>query len=799
MTRALKRKRPEPLSTAMNRSHHPHLSLALLLAGSATFLGGQTAEDEPIEMERFEVSDVPIEENIMPTSRPFESVFGVGDSVLHTPRSVTIISREQLTAIAITDVRDFAKLTSSSFTRSNFGAPANPDIRGQYADVFLNGMRSSLTSNGNGMPVDFNWVESVNIVKGPATAVQGASAYVGGFVDYISKRPYFEKAKGELWTTIGTDNIFRAGVDYGAPLSDALAFRFSYAGEDSEGWYDDEYRKSHSLYGALTYRPSERYELFLNGQAFYAEYTENFGINRPTNNLIRHGLYRTGINQNQGPGIPFSDPQNSMYVTSGFPSNIMLWGPEVKLDRSKRLLRPGDNSIGRTVKVQAVQTFKGNPDLTIVNNNLFTYLRRETYSSYYYSEIVDPTLTFESRLEFIKRWGEDNTVNAGLAARYMSNQAYNDYYFEPAAVWDLTRDPNFINVQNSVNFPGYGQGAFGFDGGPVPGWPGRVASAQLENGDTNESHAWSGSPFVQSFFKLSDTTTLVAGGRLDFLDVTTEDPFTADSKRSISVTLPNVNASVMFEPIEGTTFYLTGNYSENTSGATGNGGGYAGLTRDGSGNIVLRKSDFTQPSELYEAGVKRSMLDNTLFLGASVYHQTRQNKPIASPVATYTYNGVELEANYQPNKHFFGTISMGYIDAWVPAQFLGFEALNVSPPAAPEVQRNARTSGKVKIQGLPSFQLNTLMSYKWDNGWGLTLNGTFHNKLNNNWAGTLVIPSQFEIDSSIFYGTDTWEARLAILNLTDEENWSPPNGTYGNESIVAEAGIRAELTFKYRF
>lgn len=745
-------------------------------------------------MDRFEVSDVPIEENIMPTSRPFNSVFGVGDSILSTPRSVTIISREQLTAIAIQDVRDFSKLTSSSFTRSNFGAPANPDIRGQYADVFYNGMRGGTTSNGNGMPVDFNWVESVNIVKGPATAVQGTSAYVGGFIDYITKRPYFDEFKGETWITVGTDSIFRGGFDVGGPVSDKLAYRVSYAGEDSEGWYDDEFRKSHSLYAAFTYRPSDDYELFVNAQAFYAEYTENFGVNRPTQNLIDHGLYLTGVNNNQGPGIPDSDPQNSVYVTSGFPANVMVWGPEVKLDRSNRLLTPGDNSIGRNFKVQAIQTFKGNPDLTIVNNNLFTYTRRETESSYYYTEIVDPTVTFESRLEFIKVLGA-HKVNAGVAARYMSNKAYNDFYFEPAAVWDLTRDHSFINAKNSVNFPGYGGGAFGFDGGPVPGYPGRVATAQLENGDTNESHAFSGSPFVQGFFKVSDQFSVVAGGRYDFLRVTTLDPYTADSERSISVALPNANLSLVFEPVPDLSIYATGNYSENTSGANGNGGGFAGLGRDGNGDIVLNESDFTQPSELIEVGVKRALMDGTLFLGAAYYHQTRQNKPLNSPVATYTYDGVEFEVNYQPNKHFFGIFSMGFIDATAPS--VGFEAINVTPVASPEVQSAA--GGKTKVQGLPEFQMNGMLSYKFDNGFGVTLNGTYHDEVNNNWAGTIVIPSQYEIDGSIYYTTETWEARLAVLNLTDEENWSPPNGTYGNESIVAEQGIRAELTLRYRF
>lgn len=776
----------------MNPHKIKYLPLAALVACMTPFSQAQDVEGETIEMEEFQVNDVPIEENIIPTSRPFNSVFGVGENLKDTPRSVTIISREQLSAIGIQDVRDFAKLTSSSFTRSNFGAPANPDIRGQYADVFYNGMRGGLTSNGNGMPVDFNWVESVNIVKGPATAVQGTSAYVGGFIDYVTKRPYFDEKKGEAWITVGTDDILRFGVDTGGPLSDKLAYRISYAGEDSKGWYDHEYRVSHSLYGAVTYRPSEDYELFVNAQGFYAEYTENFGINRPTNNLIRHGLYRTGVNQNN-PAQPLSDPQNSVWVTSGFPPNVMDWGPEVKIDRSRRLLKPGDNSIGRNFKVQAIQTFKGNPDMTVVNNTLFTYTRRDTDSSYSYSEIIDPTITIENRLEFINRIGE-HTVNAGLAARYISNKAYNNYFFEPAAVWDITRDVNFIDASNSVNWPGFGGGAFGFDGGPVPGWPDRRASSQLINGDTNESYAFSVSPFVQGLFEVNERLNIVAGARIDALEVTTEDPYTADSQRSIQVLLPNGNLSVVFEATPELTVYATGNYSENTSGANGNGGGFAGLT-DVGGNITLLESDFTQPSELFEVGAKQALMDGKLFIGGAYYVQTRSNKPINSPVQTFNYEGLELELNYQPNRNFYTTFSMGYIDATTPG--VGFEAINITPVAAPEVQ--AAGPGETRIQGLPEFQMNGLVSYKFDNGFGVTLNATYHTEVNNNWAGTLVIPSQYEIDGSVYYGTDSWEARLAVMNLTDEENWSPPNGTYGNESIVAEQGIRAELTLKYRF
>ena len=183
--------------------------------------------EEPVRMEKFEVNEVPIEQQILPTSRPFNSVFGTDDNIVDVPRNVTIISRQQLSDISIASVLDFSKLTSSSYTTTNFGAPSNPSIRGQTADLFINGVRGRITSNGNGLPLDFNSVESVNIVKGPATAVQGSSMYVGGFVDLITKRPYFDGAKGSVSVTVGSYAQKEWTVDVGGPLSKELAYRFS--------------------------------------------------------------------------------------------------------------------------------------------------------------------------------------------------------------------------------------------------------------------------------------------------------------------------------------------------------------------------------------------------------------------------------------------------------------------------------------------------------------------------------------------------------------------------------------------
>lgn len=771
----------------------PHLTLRLLAlmaaTGSGQYLAAQTAPaapaapaEEVVTLEKLDVSDVPIEQNIIPSSRPFSSVYGTDANIVDIPRNVTIISREQLSAINIRDVRDFAKLTSSSYTRTNFGAPGNPDIRGQYADVFQNGMRERTTSNGNGLPIDFNSVESVNIVKGPATAVQGASSYVGGYVDLVTKRPYFDEARGSVFATVGTYNKFAWGLDYGAPINKNLAYRISYSGEHSEnGYYDDDYKRTESIYGAVTWKPSDNYELFVNAQASYMEYVENFGVNRPTQDFIDNGIYITGTNINGGSAASPADPQNAANVDGG--GNIIAFGPEVKLSRHSRLLKPGDNSLGKNIKLQAIQTVTLDSDTKLVNNNLFTYTNRETYSSYYYQEVVKPAISFETRWEYQKKI-DSLSYNAGVAGRYTQVEAYNDYFFEPAGVWDLTKDHRFIDVNLSNNFgpvPGFRI--------PVPGFTNRYATPGLINGDTNDSFSYSASPFLQGDYKLTEALTVIVGGRYEFLTVNSKDPLLpAVPETEESVALPNVNGSLVYKVTPKGSVYFTYNYSENTGGAIANGGGFSpGFSEEA----------LTQPSSLYEVGTKWAIMDNKLFMGFALYDQTRIVKPQNSPTQPYNYRGAEIELNYQPNKNFYATASYGVIDA--EAAFAGFEVLNTNIDTLyPEIKK-ANFVASPRVQGLPKHQFNALASYTFDSGFGASINGTLHSEINNNWAGTLVIPWQYELDASVFYKTKGWEYRISVSNVTDERNLAPPNSVYGNESILVLPGTQAQATVTYKF
>jgi len=779
------------LAVLLSASLSGHLAAQSTESPPAKLTEPKTSE-EVVKLENYEVDAVPIEKQILPTSRPFNSVFGTDDNIVDVPRNVTIISRQQLSDINISSVLDFTKLTSSSYTTTNFGAPSNPSIRGQTADLFINGVRGRTTSNGNGLPLDFNSVESVNIVKGPATAVQGTSMYVGGFVDLVTKRPYFDGFKGNVSATVGSYGQKEWTVDVGGPLSKELAYRFSYSGTDSGGYWHDYYNKNNSFYGALTFRPTDKYELFLNASASWYRYTENWGMNRPTQDLIDNGNYITGINDNNAPGAP-SDPQNSVNVNGG-PNSLAL-GPTVQIDRHNRLLKPGDHSTGREFNAQAIQTFLAGDGFKVVNNSFFSYTARNTLSSYYYSEIIDPSWFLENRTEFIVT-KPFVSFNAGLDLKYQRTKAYDDYFFEPANVWDLTKDLNYVNVYNATAF--YGR----FVGQPVPGWPNRYATQGTINGDTNDSHGTTVGPFFQATWKLSEKFNFVTGVRYDHLSADVKDPVGPFySHASISVWDPNYNTSLIFKMTPTASAYVTYNYSKNISGAVGNGGGITGWNSAGD---ALDKGNFMQPAELFEVGTKFNLNSNKVFLNFAYFDQTRTSKPASSTaLQKFKANGFETELNYQPNKHLYGTVSFSYIHATTSntagASFIDYPFSGPSELVGNEAQLPSGVT-QWRTSGLPEFSTNALVSYSMDNGWGFSTNALVTGPINNNNAGTLVIPTQFEIDASVWYHFGKqWEYRVSVGNVTNEKNWAPPNPVYGNGSILALAGTTVSFNVKYNF
>ncbi|MEM7673535.1 MAG: TonB-dependent receptor [Verrucomicrobiota bacterium] len=781
-----------------------------------------TAQEEILELEVMEGSGVAIEESVLPTTRPFNSVYGTDRSILETPRNVTIISREQLDAINIKDVRDFTKLTSSSYTKTNFGAPSTPNLRGDESDLYVNGMRRGLSTNGNGLPINFNSVESVNIVKGPAGAVYGTTNYIGGYADLITKRPYFDGPAGSVSFTAARYDQYTWNLDYGAPINEKAAYRFSYEGKEQDGFHELWKNNSHAIYGALSLRPSENYSIDIMGEFFVADYTENWGINRVSQDLIDNGRYvinsqtdaeyaayvanlGNGVTVFDG-GVPGQDLA-SIFGGAGFATIVPTDGTTVPVDRSWKLAAPGDDSFGKLFWLQALQKYDGDT-FEIVNNTLFQYRDRDTFSSYHYSELMRDNYTLQNRTEirFESPISDMFTINwnTGLRFHYQDVWSVNHFFNEPANFWDLTRDPETRRVPDQ-----------GFAGFPtIPDQEARgILSAWYYGGTGADTQTYMVGPFAQADIKIGEKFSILAGYTSDYIETEESDPVSGTLNGEADGWLDNYNVSLVYSITDTISAYFTYNLNEVIESGTG-------------GRIDAQDFDNAPESELFEFGAKFSLLEETLFVSASYFDY---NNIVINPddsIDERTFKGFEIEANYQPNPNLWLTVGYSYIDSERTAGF--FASPYTIDRAATETGGfyvsptfEAPPAGVfVENPGVPEHTVNALVSYKFDSGLGFRLGFQGWGEMNSGYGGypisvfnagdffagdfeieanTARLPFQYEFDATVFYEYGDWEFKFTVYNITDEENWDVNNSGYGNGSIVARypAAWEANVTYNW--
>lgn len=798
------------------------LCIPALLSAAETVVDATKTTETVHELEDYVVSEtIPEDDKILPTTRPFNSVYGNNLNILDTPRNVTIISRAQLDDISIKDTRDFTKLTSSSYTGSNFGAPTTPSLRGQTADTLINGMRKGLSNNGNGLPLNFNAVESVNILKGPPSVMVGVSQYVGGYVDYITKKPTFDNS-GYFELRVDSEGLRVGQLDQNLKLSDELAMRFSITGENTDNYYwDNYYRKTTALYGALTWLPTDNYQLEVNGEFFNANYTENWGINRPTNDLINNRSYVTG--------------QGSVGVYS---FGTVVPQTSEQIARTKRLHGEGDDSNGKYLSLQAIQTIQTESNLEIANNTLFQYRDRDTYSSYQYSEVLRDNFRIENRTEFRSSFdllNIVNQINTGLSLSYQDVWAVNDFYNEPANAWDLYNqsyseigltDADILGGGFNNSFPILGEDPRG----KLSFRPGSTAANYdldqdgipdvIGNGDSNDSQTASLGLFIQNVSELNERLSLLLGGRLDYVYVTSADPMFASmmhylrqqnpgtdysgvqqAKDSLGDFVPNFNSGIVFKLNQNHRLYANYNYSESIP--IGLGGGVPLDPATGK----LDSDAFDVASQLVEAGYKSSLLENRIFYSANVFYQTRNEPQSQGPDNRITAKGFETELSFQAASRTYFTFGYSYIDS-VSENGAVSTPNPIDPNAPVHVYGTFPTFDgyDARTPGVPQNIINSLVSYALSEQLTTTLGLVVTSPIKTgytvpaaftsdgqNWTAA-EIPWQYSIDWGIRYDTRHWGLGVKILNLTDEENWGVANSIYGNDSIYAELPRRIELT-----
>ncbi|PZU10218.1 TonB-dependent siderophore receptor [Sphingomonas sp.] len=716
------------------------------------------------------------------------SALGMGASVIETPRTVQRIDATQLKDLSIESVRDFAKVVPGAYTTTQFGGANTPSLRGQTAEIYQDGILR--TPRANGLPVSFNGVGGLDVVKGPAGVVYGPTGRVGGYVNFVTKKPQQDGLHVFVDASYGRWDDKRVQADIGGPINEVLGLRLSYERVDSDSYYRLGFMDSHDIYGALQFTPSDKLTIDANIEYYHAKFTENTGINRPTQELIDDGLYY------QGTGIGrFSSPTAT--DRRGFRSVINVTGV-TKIDRSFQLVGPDDYAKGSDLVAQLHVNYQLSDQLTIANHMAYEdYTQiQEEYAQRFYN-YIPKSHNFQNRLELSGEFGKQKIV-IGAAYRAYESLSYADFFNEYLNATDITTDPATYQINNLAGVVA------------VPGRTNEFATPGTTYGVAGYTNAQAGTAdqkanqigfFAQGMFHLTDELSVLAGARLDRIHERLADPLPPPGATAARDTITEwekaFNTSVTYAFTPNTSIYATFNYNESPAS---NVGGYAPFTSG-----VLIKENFHIDNYLYEGGAKAALIGNKLFGAISIFKQKRSVVDAFGAVSRVVAKGAELQLNYQATKNFSMMASYTYIDAMLPnARQSAFTRDVYDAFAAPYGNGNGSPNftaltGTFRMPGLPKHMLTGFAKYKSDMGLGGSINGQLTSPMNTSYLGNVKIRTQFQIDGTIFYDVGKFTIYANLYNITNEKNWSAAGGSQGNDLINADLPFHWRLGARFRF
>jgi len=797
------------------------------------------------------VSDVPIEDQILPTVRPISSVYGDDRSIIDIPRSVSSVNKAWMDDRQVKNAMDFGQFSPGVYAAADYGIPGVPQIRGDYAQVYVNGQ--IIPWSRNSVPLSFNNVEAMDIVKGPGSAVYGPQGNgPGGYVNFVSKQPYFDREHDDISVTFGYLTSGRSEsnpeytIDFGGPLSDKLAYRVSYLARYGDSYYENVKDETQDVYAALTYLASGSLKFEWWGQVYADRTNEITGTNRVTEDFIKNGNYIAGgaipsISQYGFPfGVDIFANANDPYPTIADGTYSIVDPAQahtVKLSPSKTIVGPSDSARGKLFHTQLKTTLNLTPESSLVNLTYYGLESSRKFETYGYDEWYPHTESFQNRTEYHSNFDLGkvaNSVIAGVDFRYTNIIAYDDYQSEPFPYYDLSKPLTLSNIF----YPGYYAEGETFGGGSqVPGAPGYASVEQ------QETTIYDLGLFAQDDVKFTDRISMILGFREDYISAQTENPPLTqvgyyDSyfdyiptpaayfgkgalyRYSAAKWDPSYFTSLIFKITDTQSVYATYDRVDAIHGAANVGGVESGTSFpfNGPGTFGLGSNanvdkSISVGSTLYEVGYKGSFLHNTLFAGVSLFQQQKIEAQVRGPAFRIKDNGIEFDMVYQPTKAFSVNFNLTFQDATAFGDYFFQETGSYLDDFATTTKVDGTygtgvgatnftgwspPGGRMRAPGVPAFVSNLFVEYKWRNGFGVGVGPNFIGKQYANDNDTLYIPNEYQMDGYVIYApSKKWDVRLNITNLTNQRVLDPIDVSFaGNDVIFVRKPISASVTIR---
>ena len=817
-------------------------------AAASSSSDATTAASDVTTLEKFTVSDVPVDQQVLPTTHPVGSVFGDDRSILDTPRSVSVVNKAWMDDRNVKDAMDFGQFSPGVYSAAQYGIPGVPQIRGDLGQIYMNGQ--ILPFSRNSTPLSFNGVESMDIVKGPGSAVYGPQGQgPGGYVNFVPKQPYFDREHVDVsatwggWTSGHSYSNPEYTIDFGGPLSDKLAYRVSYLGRYGDGFYLASKNETQDVYSALTYRLSSKTTLEWWAQGFATRTNEISGTNRVTQDFIWNGHYIAG------PSVPVTSGPNAYFgydifltptpAAGTFPStadgSYSVVNPAtahtVTLPAQNALVGAQDTARSKLFQSQLKASVELSPETTVVNLAYIGSNHSNKFETYGYDEYVPKDISLQDRFEVHTSFDlakVSNNIITGLDYRYTHLRAYSDYQTEPFTSYDLTQPVS------SYFYPGYYYEQKTWGGGlQIPGAPGYSAAGGIagSSGADDDYEISDFAAFVQDDVKLSSQWSAILGFRedaltgthknapvvqvgaydayYDYIPLATPKYWGLGSYFSAkgSKVDPSYFTSIVFKIDDTQSLYFTYDRVDAIQGGA-NFGGVNGTNTD-----AIKRS-LSTGSTLYETGYKGSFFHNVLYGSIALFQQQKLEPQLIGNPYIVKDNGLEVDTVFQPTKQFTINANLtyqvatayggyyfqetgSYLDAFATSTVV--DGLHGTGKGAPNYTGYEPATGRMRAPGVPALIVNVFAEYKMKNGLSFGAGPNFIGKQYANDQDTLHIPAEYEVDGHITYApTKKWDVRLNISNLLNARLLDPIDVSFaGNDVIFVRKPISASITVRY--
>lgn len=218
---------------------------------TSTSAANSAKMDEAVTLSVFTVSE---DKDLGYESMQTTSGMRTAQQLKNVANSISIMNSQFIEDLGLTTMEEMSTWMVSG--------ESNPDPNALVQSrVILRGVPNAYALRNGWIwysPMDAFSTEKVEELRGPNAFLYG-EADVGGANNQITKRGLLSRELTRAKIMAGSNNLFRAEVDFNRRLiRDKLAVRLSAVNSHNDSWIDNVRRDFRGIYSAITYRPTQQ-------------------------------------------------------------------------------------------------------------------------------------------------------------------------------------------------------------------------------------------------------------------------------------------------------------------------------------------------------------------------------------------------------------------------------------------------------------------------------------------------------------------------------------------------------------